>query len=102
MPRVKGAKNKPKTTDQLEKELRERYAAEGKTETLPKPKEPPKPKDPPPAKNAPAKKSGKKLELTPAAKAEKEEKDTYACGSCNGKLDSEVPICPHCGVGLTW
>ncbi|MBA7627916.1 hypothetical protein ES703_35385 [subsurface metagenome] len=97
MARVKGAKNKPKTTDQLEKDLLARYAAEGKTETLPKPKDPPKTKEP-----APAKKAGKKLELTPAAKAAKEDQDTYTCGNCQGKLDGEVPTCPHCGAALTW
>ena len=35
MPRVKGAKNKPKSTEQLEKDLRERYAAEGKSPNHP-------------------------------------------------------------------
>lgn len=114
MARVKGAKNKPKSTAELEKELRERLATEGKSLDIVigpggKPKTDPKPKTPTPAKKTepvektePVTKSGKTLDLAPVAGAAKEDIETYTCGNCRGKLDGEVQICPHCGVGLSW
>ena len=97
MPRRKGAKNIPRTVEQLELELLQRYAAEGKN--LPA-KAKGKAKAAPAPRPAPTPvKSSKKLELAPVPKEEKEEQgDTYRCGKCQAPLDSELETCPHCGA----
>lgn len=101
MPRNKGSKNKPKTDDELIKQLAERgylvSKVEGKTneddETPPAPKEKvnlqiDKPKIPDEKQQQPQQQNGQVLK----------------CGNrlCNKVLDKEYGECPFCGVKLTW
>ena len=45
---------------------------------------------------------GETLEIVPDKEPPEIEVDSFSCGNCGGKLDSALPVCPHCGVKLGW
>ena len=45
---------------------------------------------------------GETLEIVPDKDPPAIEVDSFSCGSCGGKLDSALPVCPHCGEELGW
>lgn len=99
MPRTTGAKNKPKSDEQLIKELESRGYGVSKGEA-PHEENTVKPRHT--RTDVVIEKPVIPAETTSKKAAETEE--VYRCGNklCNKVLDQMYSVCPHCGVNLTW
>jgi len=111
MPRTSGAKNKPKSDDELIKILKERgydivQGANAVKEAIAEAAETPK------KETKMAEKSGEKFEIKPPEIETEKEKapapdlnsTVFRCGNpaCNKILSKPESVCPYCGVKLEW
>jgi len=93
MPRTQGAKNRPKTNNELLAELKKRgFSVDGTTVKVPKYKPPIEGETPPEMEEI-------ELEIEDE---DTSEITTYRCGNCKAELDSQVEKCPYCYAELKW
>lgn len=98
MARPSGAKNKPKSINELVKMLEDAAEKEGKKFVFDLvDKAPVSDEDKAKIKNELKQKFGSlEIDLEP------DEVDTYKCGACGATMASELEKCPECGAKLNW